>query len=203
MNDSNEVLNFYAHWLRRGVHVAMITIPWLYYFKGNKISNLLGMTRDLLVLVILAVILVLECIRLKKKWLVFGQRHYESRRLSSMAWGAISVSAALLLAPKVGYKGAAFGAPLIISLALVDPFIGELRIRNFHIFWQLLSGWILLVCIWGLACIYLGTPLIYLAVVPLVTVFSEFPNLKNIDDNFLIIIVPLLFIIGFHKLFYI
>jgi len=188
-----------AHIVRRLIHISMALIPWIYYWYGVALANFFGISVYEIVLSVLLLISLFELLRLHKGWVVFGQRSYEAKQLSAVAWGSIGIAIVLLFTPKQGYQGAALGAPLIWSLALVDPLLGELRRHKVGLAWHVFIAWLALLLIWGLSCYFLGTPLIALIIIPVVTILGEWPNLKNIDDNFLMLIIPWIFVIILYQ----
>ena len=52
--------------------------------------------------------LIVEAVRLKLGITVFGQRDYESKQVSALAWGALSIGLCVLIAPKAGNWDAAY-----------------------------------------------------------------------------------------------
>ena len=114
-----------GHLLRRGVHLSMIGIPYLYFVHGENVADALGLSLPQVVSSVVLIALVLESVRLKLGLTVFGQRDYEAKQVSALAWGAIGVGFVLLLVPHEAYAW-----PLIASLALGDPFMGNSEERS-------------------------------------------------------------------------
>ena len=109
----------------------MMIIPFLYYWNGTNISNFFFELEPKQFVSIVAFIFVLiEIVRLRMGFVVFGQRDYESEQISAFFWGGFSVCLVLLLSPEVGIQNSAFGFPLILGLTLIDPLMGELRRAN-------------------------------------------------------------------------
>lgn len=184
----------YGHYLRRLIHIAMAILPWLYYWHGSTTSHYLGMPRYEICLILLLFVFIFELIRLHKQWVLFGQRSYEANILSAVAWGSLGIVIVLLGSPEIGIKGAALGLPLIWSLAFVDPLLGELRLWKQSLGLQLSIGWLALVIIWGLSYFYLQTPILLVFITPPIMLLAEQIRLTKIDDNFLMLIIPWLFI---------
>ena len=78
-----------GHLLRRGVHLSMIGIPYLYFAHGERVADAVGVSLPQLVAGVVIVALLLEGLRLKLGLTVFGQRDYEAKQVSALAWGAI------------------------------------------------------------------------------------------------------------------
>lgn len=116
-----------GHALRRGVHLSLAIIPYLYYWRGESVSGIVSLTPNQFVWLVFAIITVAELIRLKIGFTIIGQREYEARQLSALFWGAAGVCITLALAPQVGINGAALGSPLVWGLAFGDPVMGESR----------------------------------------------------------------------------
>ncbi|MEC9118057.1 MAG: hypothetical protein VX854_00845, partial [Candidatus Thermoplasmatota archaeon] len=120
-----------GHIFRRLIHIAMMIIPFLYYWNGTSISNFFfELDPKQFVSVVAFIFLLTEIIRLRMGFVVFGQRDYESKQISAFFWGGSSVCLVLLLSPEVGIQNSAFGFPLILGLTLIDPLMGELRRAN-------------------------------------------------------------------------
>jgi hypothetical protein len=169
-----------AHLFRRLVHLASIFVLWLYYHFGTPE----------LVLGCLAVVLILELIRLNRGWSIFGQRPYEKGRLSAFAWSAMGIALVLLLLPEKRYA-----VPIICAYAIGDPLLGELRCAQLNKILVIIAGILVIAAIWYGAHLYFGTPLWLLWVMAPLTVAAEWPRLSWVDDNFLMQAVPLLFIL--------
>lgn len=182
---------YVGHIIRRLIHVAMIIIPWLYYWYGNTLADLLRLSKQRLVLIGLLIVLIADALRLQRGWLIVGQRHYETKQLSAFAWGAIGIAIVLLATPEIGNYGAGLGFPLIASLALVDPLLGELRICQFKKVTIIFVGVVALGLVWGVSSYYFGIPFWWVLVLVPVTLVAELYKIPKVDDNFVMLIVPL------------
>ena len=119
----HSVGGIYGHLFRRGFHIGMSILPFLYYEYGDAISDAFSMTRLQFVSVMVLALVIGEAIRLKLGITIFGQRDYESKQVSALAWGAFAIGITFLVLsdyPELVW-------PLMISLSLGDPFIGEVR----------------------------------------------------------------------------
>ena len=104
-----------GHLLRRGIHLSMAALPFVYFTYGESVADSIGWELQQVVAGVVLFALVAEGIRLKLGITVFGQRDYEAKQVSALAWGAVGVGFVLLLAPHEAYA-----YPLILSLALGD-----------------------------------------------------------------------------------
>jgi hypothetical protein len=182
----------FGHYLRRVIHLSLVIIPILYYWYGDNVEALTHVKKNNLLFELALFFLVTEVLRLWKGWIVIGQREYEKNRISAFAWGTIGTVIVLLVAPQLGVAGAAIGAPLIWSLALVDPLMGEMRRFHFSNFLVAVSGITLVSIIWGACVAWLGTPCWLLPIVIPLTITSEWFKVPCVDDNFIMLVLPLL-----------
>ena len=111
-----------GHVFRRIFHISMFIIPYIYFEFGEDVAEIIGYTLPEVVSLVIIVAILGEALRLKVGLTVFGQREYEAKQVSALAWGGFAVGMVLLLAPVKEYA-----YPLILSLAFGDPFMGELR----------------------------------------------------------------------------
>ena len=175
----------------------MIILPWMYYWKGEQITDWwndlagLSMTRDMIASSMVFALIFAEMIRLKAGVTVYGQRDYEAGQVSALAWGAFSIGMACLMAPKVGHVGAAIGAPLIASLALGDPLLGEMRRKSIDERNVLIIGTFAVAAIWFAGFLWLDTPWWLIPIFAPLCVIAEKPRLRWIDDNATMILIPL------------
>lgn len=169
-----------AHWVRRATHVLMLFVPWVYY-RFSIPENILWL--------FIAIILLAEIVRLGFGLQVFGQRTHEREGVSSFAWGSISLLIVLLLAPR------AYAYPIVAGCALVDPLLGELRGTRLPASIIFCVGFVAATLIWGLAFYYFGIPWWWVCIMPLITIAVEWPNFVWIDDNAMMQLIPLVFVI--------
>ncbi|MEC8720823.1 MAG: hypothetical protein VXX50_00160 [Candidatus Thermoplasmatota archaeon] len=185
-----------GHIFRRLIHIAMMIIPFLYYWNGTAISNFFfELEPKQFVSIVAFIFLLTEIIRLKMGFVVFGQRDYESKQISAFFWGGSSVCLVLILSPEVGIQNSAFGFPLILGLTLIDPLMGELRRANWSTRNVILIAYIGTILIWVLCHYFLDTPLFIAPFIAAIVVASEWPRLTWIDDNATMLLIPLSFVL--------
>lgn len=189
-----------GHLVRRLIHLSMVVLPWAWYWHVADLEAASGWSRTTLALVLLGLLAVAEAGRLALGITAYGQRAYEARQVSAVAWGGLSVLLVLLLAPERGVQGAALGLPIVASLALVDPLLGELR-RAGRSGWQVaLAGVLGCGLVWAGSAAVLGTPWVLVAPLAVVTVAAEWPSLRWIDDNATMTLVPLALVLALDPL---
>lgn len=175
-----------GHVLRRGVHLSMVGIPYLYFVLGEGVAEALKASLPQVVAGVVLIALVLEGIRLKIGLTIFGQRDYEANQVSALAWGAVGIGFVLLLVPHEAYAW-----PLIASLALGDPLMGELRRKGMDNRQVMMYATLLLLAIWLAASVQFGTPVWMALLLAPVCMISEWPRLTYIDDNATMLLIPL------------
>ena len=184
---------FGGHAFRRATHVTMAIIPYLYYVHGNDISSYFQLAPNQFVSLVCISILIIEALRLRFGIVIIGQREYESYQISALAWGALAVSLALLIAPQKGelMEAGLYGAPIIFGMTIVDPVMGEIKRIKQDLRLAIGIGRLVSYVVW-LSCYYwLGTDLIVVALLAPLTVAGELPKTKAIDDNATMILFPL------------
>ena len=185
---------FGGHAFRRITHVSMASIPYLYYVHGSEISSFFSMQSREFVSAICLLILVIEFIRLKTGIVIVGQREYESTQISALAWGALAVALAILIAPE-GENGkmeaGKYGAPIILGMTLVDPVMGEVKRIKKDLRSAIIVGLCVSYLVWLGCHFWLGTELIAALLLAPLTVLGELPPTKSIDDNATMVLFPL------------
>ena len=183
-----------GHAFRRITHVSMASIPYLYYVHGSAISSFFSMQPREFVSAICLLILVIEFIRLKTGIVIVGQREYESTQISALAWGALAVALAILIAPE-GENGkmeaGKYGAPIILGMTLVDPVMGEVKRIKKDLQSAIIAGLCVSYLVWIGCHFWLGTELIAALLLAPLTVLGELPPTKSIDDNATMVLLPL------------
>jgi len=175
-----------GHLLRRGVHLSMIGIPYLYFAHGESVAGTVGVSLPQVVAGVVLAALLLEGLRLKLGLTVFGQRDYEANQVSALAWGAVGVGFVLLLVPHEAYAW-----PLIASLSLGDPLMGELRRKDMADRQVMVYATLLILAIWLVSAAQFGTPAWMAFILAPVCMIAEWPRLTYIDDNATMLLIPL------------
>jgi hypothetical protein len=183
-----------GHIFRRLWHIIFfMALPIIYYLVGQMISGENFIWPKRIVSAFCLVYMLLEIARLTVGFTCFGMRTYEAKQVSGNAWGVFSLCMVFLLAPTDwgGSHPGAIGIPLVWSLALGDPVLGETRRANLSLIWVIGSGMLTVCAVWIVCIFWLGTPwYLVLIFVPL-TVACELPKLPWIDDNAVMLLVPL------------
>ncbi|MAJ01228.1 MAG: hypothetical protein CMA10_02325 [Euryarchaeota archaeon] len=185
-----------GHILRRTVHIGMCAIPFVYFSWGENVSSKLDMELQQIVASVILIALVAESIRLKFGITIFGQRDYEAKQISALAWGAFGIGMVLLLAPHEAYA-----YPLILSLALGDPLMGELRRKGIESRKVMIYSTILILAIWLACSVQFDTPVVASFILAPVCMISEWPRLRYIDDNATMLLIPLSLILILEPFF--
>jgi hypothetical protein len=180
-----------GYWSRRIIHIAIGFIPILYYWEKTPVENFFLLSLEQIISIIVVLIITLDIARQKRGWLIFGQRHYEAKQFSALAWTTFAVGLVLLSAPKIGVNDAGVGAPIIWALCLTDPLMGEFRKKKFSKAIILLSGSLVVTSIWLISVIWLATPWWFIIFLVPVTVMAEWFKIPGIDDNAVILLLPL------------
>ena len=176
----------YGHIFRRVFHISMFIIPVIFFEFGESFSDSLGYTLAEVVSIVILVAIFGEAIRLKFEFTIFGQREYEAKQVSALAWGGLAIGMVLLLAPIKQYA-----YPLIFSLSFGDPFMGEIRRMGVETREVIIYSILFVSAIW-LVCWYLfATPLWLALIFAPLCVFAEMPRLRYIDDNATMLLIPL------------
>ena len=114
-----------GHFFRRFTHVIMAVIPVIYFTKGEEISDFFSLSPSGLVTYACFILIFLEMLRLYFGVIVVGQREYEAKQISALAWGAFAVCLALLISPESntsnGMKSGLYAAPLDMGFDICRP----------------------------------------------------------------------------------
>lgn len=170
--------------IRRLVHLST-PIFLAYYFLPSPLWNG-GPTRELGLLTFLACVLIFEALRLWRGFRVLGMREYEGGQISAAAWAAMALTFAFLLFPFE------YSAPVIAGMAWVDPLIYHVRKTKWYPYLPFAAH--ISIMMVGLALLTTFTPGIILAgaVASVLAIAAESFKTKYVDDDFLMIVVPLL-----------
>ena len=172
------------HLVRRAVHMSA-PLFLLYYWVPDEV---LGLNKGIWLVILAASFFVFEIWRLRSRTAVLGMRDYEKHRMSAAAWFVLAALPALLFFP-LGYT-----LPVFLGMGLVDPLIGELRSRSSRLY-PLLPTLAYLVLALGSMLLIFG-PQAHVVVAALVAtalaIWVEGLRIEWLDDDFTMIVVPLL-----------
>ena len=163
-----------GHLFRRAFHLAMSAIPFVYFEYGEKISDIFGLEVSQFVSAATILLIVIEAIRLKLGFTIFGQRDYEAKQVSALAWGGIAIGLTLIALP----DNPEFIWPLVLSLSLGDPFLGELRRKGIESRNVVIIGSIFIALIWLVSWNFVDTPILLVAIMGPICVAAEWPRLR-------------------------
>ena len=171
--------------LRRLVHISAPAFLIYYYLPDPVFPGFIAKQPGLFLL--LAMILVIEALRLYYSPQIIGMRDYESYRISAAAWTAMALTVTMSFFP-IG-----IALPIILGMAWVDPLMGEMRRRKSRYYPSFPVLVYFLLIIIPLSFFYGLTPLVIGAsiVTTFLGIMSEIKKNWYIDDDFLMIVVPL------------
>ena len=175
-----------GHLFRRSIHLGISFLPLIYFEWGNSVSDSLGLTLPQFVSTMVFLLFAAEATRLKFGITIYGQREYEARQISALGWGAFGIGLVFLLAPTKEYIW-----PLILSLSLGDPFLGEMRRKGMDTRNVILSSTLFLFVVWVACWHFVQTPFWLAFLFAPLCVASEWPRLRYIDDNATMVLIPL------------
>jgi hypothetical protein len=170
---------------RRIFHMTAV-VYLVYYLLPEEL--LPGFYKWYGVLIIVFIALIVEGVRLRTGRIFFGLRKYEKKQISAFAWFSIGMGCALLLF-KMEYV-----VPVVIGMAFTDPLIGEIKRRRkklYPIIPLIFYGAIVFLCLFFLTEISMILLSIFTVLATISAIFAEKWNIKYIDDDFLMIIIPL------------
>jgi hypothetical protein len=169
----------------------MSLIPFIFFEYSEPIADYFSITVLQVVSIITFAIVFGEGVRLKLGITIFGQRDYEAKQVSALAWGGFAIGLTFMTLSE--YPELVW--PLVLSLSLGDPFLGELRrkgMENQNVF---IWGSIFIMLIWIATWYQLETPIWLAFVMGPLCVVAEWPRLRWIDDNATMLLIPLAAII--------
>jgi len=185
----------FGHWFRRVIHVSIVIVAWVFYEHGQFVADLFNLDSPTQFAALIGLIYALvEAVRLKFGITIVGQREYEAHQVSALFWGVISIVIAIIVLEPHHPAGVAhgwLGYPLIISLAIGDPALGEMRRAGMQAKHVAVAGVAVVLAVW-ISCWYLvDTPLWLSFIMAPLAVAAEWPKLKWIDDNGTMLLIPL------------
>mgnify|MGYP001132871429 FL=1 len=191
-----------GHWFRRLTHVGMCVIPFAYHLWGDSIAGTVSMTPSDFVIAVAGFFIAIEAIRIKFGIIIVGQREYEAKQVSALAWGAVAVCLTLILAPQEGegLEAGKYTIPIICGLTFVDPIMGEVKRAKMGMQSAVLVGLAVSYTIWMGSVALFSTPFLVAVLLAPLTVAGEVPRVSWIDDNATMILFPLIALLLLHPL---
>lgn len=176
-----------AHVARRFIHLSIILIPFIYYhFLMQLISPPL---LRIALIMFLFLVIVFEFFRVRLGVVLFAQRLHEATHFSAFGWTVLSLGLVLLFSPSPAYSFA-----IIISCGLVDPLLGECRAWKIDT-WKIVgAGMLVVLIVWLAIAHFYHIAYAWALLMAPVTIAVEWPSLKWIDDNALMMLVPLIIV---------
>jgi hypothetical protein len=173
-----------AHIVRRMIHLSIILVPLLYYYFLPRFFS--QSLLNIAVILFLFLVILFEIIRVRLGVILFAQRLHEATHFSAFGWTMLSLGLILLFSPSV-----AFSLAIIISCALVDPLLGELRALKINQ-WKIVSvGLSVVLLIWLAIAYFYSIAYGWAFLMAPIIIAVEWPSFKWIDDNALMMLVPL------------
>jgi len=173
-----------AEIFRRVFH--LISPLFLMYYIVPQ-DTWIGISKVLVLLIILLSFLIAETIRISFKISFPGLRDYERGQITAYTWGGIGLTIALVF----------FHQSLVIvsvcAMAWIDPLCALSRRRRLYPYLPLICYAILAITIfWVIGNSNPIKTLALAAVGSIAGILSEYPNLKYVDDDFMMIVFPLI-----------
>ncbi len=174
-----------GHVLRRLVHISAPAFLVYYHLPDPVFPGFIGKQPGLFLL--LALILFIEAVRLYFSPNIPGMRDYENHRISAAAWTGIALTISFAFFP------IEISLPVILGMGWVDPIMGIMRARKSNYYPAVPIVLYLVLMIVPLSYFFGLTPLVIGAsiVATFLGIMSEMKKNLYIDDDFLMIIVPL------------
>ncbi|OGS42756.1 MAG: hypothetical protein A3K76_06365 [Euryarchaeota archaeon RBG_13_57_23] len=183
--------------VRRGMH-ALIALTPLYFALPVELP-VEPLRRWMLLMVFFIGVSVFEVVRLWKGVIFLGLRPHEKGRIASFVWAAAGVTLLLWLFPEDIASGA------LVAMAVVDPLAGELRGSRVRDIVTVPVSLFAYFALFLVISVFVGgrelTVYIALAVVgSVVAIPSEWVEVRCVDDDFLMLVLPALAMTGLSYL---
>jgi dolichol kinase len=173
--------------IRRTIHCLLALAP-VYYLLPVDLP-MLGVRRWVLLIAFIAIITLIEAIRLPKGIMILGLRPHEKHQIASFVWAAAGITAALWFFPHD------IATVVILGMAFVDPLSGELRSHRVGT-WRNIGASLLAYFGICLTILFLANDrllpalLVMAAVGTVIAVGSEQFKSVYVDDDFLMVCAP-------------
>lgn len=176
-----------AHLARRLFHLSMILVPFIYYHFLIHLFFLPALKITLIAFLFLVILF--EIVRVRLGVVLFAQRLHEATHFSAFGWTMLSLGLILLFSPSPAYSFA-----IIISCALADPLLGELRARQIDQWKIVTAGMFVVFVVWLAVAYFYHIAYAWAFLMAPIIVAVEWPSLKWIDDNALMMLTPLIIV---------
>jgi hypothetical protein len=171
---------------RRLFHLAS-PVFLLYYWIPEDLGST-GIRRQALLLLSVGTVLAVDVVRIALRIPVFGLRKYEAGRLSAYAWGTIGLALGFAFFPLI------LVIPTVCGMAWIDPACAWSR-RTGRYPWLPVIAY---AAVFASLLVIVGRDLRPLqigaltAIATPVALLAEYADIRVIDDDFLMTIVPLI-----------
>jgi hypothetical protein len=173
--------------IRRTIHCLLALAP-VYYLLPVDLP-VIGVRRWVLLIAFIAIITLIEAIRLPKGIMILGLRPHEKHQIASFVWAAAGITAALWFFPHD------IATVVILGMAFVDPLSGELRSHGVGAWRNIVVSSIvyIVICITVLFLAndrLLPALLVLAAIGTVIAIGSEQYKNLHVDDDFLMVCAP-------------
>jgi hypothetical protein len=172
-----------AEKIRKAIHLAY-PIALVYYWLPP--DTYIGVGKEYIVVAVLVALFVIEAIRLVTKFKMPLIREYERLRIGAYALGSLGIGIALLFFPLP------VAAVAVCGMAWVDPLCHSTKESGGYPVVPILVYFDLAVFFFLFANYQPFNAILYGAVGAIVAMVSEAPQIKMIDDDFIMTVVPLI-----------
>ncbi len=182
-----------GHIARRFFHLSLMLVPFIFYRFLMQVF--FPPALHIALIIFLFLVILFEFVRIRLGIVLFAQRLHEATHFSAFGWTMLSLGLVLLFSPSPAYSFA-----IIISCALADPLLGELRARQVNSRKIISSGLLVVLLVWSVVAYFCHIAYLWALLMAPVTIAVEWPSLKWIDDNALMMLVPLIivFLVSMH-----
>ncbi len=170
------------HLFRRLFHLAS-PVFLVYYWIPDPLAP--GLSRLSLTLLLFGTAMGVEVVRVALRIPLFGLRGYETERPSAYAWGSIGLLIGLLFFPPF------LVIPAFCGMAWVDPLCSWFRRRGNYPALPASAYAAVFVGFLSAAHLPIAIIAILTAVATPSALLAEYPQIRDVDDDFLMTVVPL------------
>ena len=171
------------HLFRRVFHLVS-PVFLAYYWVPDPLPG--GVAREALLILFVATAMAIEVVRIALRIPIFGMRGYESERISAYAWGTMGLLLGFLLFPMI------LVIPVFCGMAWIDPLCAWSRKAKIYP-WLPAIGYAAVFAglLFAQRALAIAEVVAFTAIAVPLAILSEYPDLRWIDDDFLMTVVPL------------